>query len=589
MTSASALRRRKAGRVTAWILAGVLLIAVCAIAWIGVRGYLAYQHLTNARSAASDAASVLSDPAKASDLISTISAETSAARELTSDVVWQAGERLPWVGPQLAAVSTVADALDDVASQALTPLASVAASFSLDSIRPKDGAIDLTIFDGLREAASASASGLGTARSAIEGIQTAPLVGPLREAIDEVSGLLAQVSAGADTLNRTTQLLPAMLGADGPRDYLVVFQNNAEWRSLGGIVGAMVLVHTDGGKMTIGAQASSSDFSRYDDPVVPLTDDELRLFGKQPATFVQNVTQIPDFTRDAPIIQAMWERERGATVDGVLSLDPVALSYLLNATGPVELPTGDELTSENAVQLLLNEVYLRYENSAHQDAFFAAAAAAVFSSLTAGATEPAALVSALGRAGDEDRLMIWNAAAEEQSILDGTTLQGSLASTDPSSTEFGVYLNDGTASKMDYYMEAGSEAGWCHSGEAALSVTLRNAAPQDAASLPSYLTGGGLHGVPPGNVETVSYIYLPEGATLISTAAADAVESPRLGGGTDADRQVLVWTTRLAPGEEASLVVRVSAPRTEQIVTRMTPTVHAQNGDTVASLCEMAE
>ena len=44
-----------------------------------------------------------------------------------------------------------------------------------------------------------------------------------------------------DALSRTATLLPAMLGRDGPRDYLIVFQNNAEWRSLGGIVGALAL------------------------------------------------------------------------------------------------------------------------------------------------------------------------------------------------------------------------------------------------------------------------------------------------------------------------------------------------------------
>ncbi len=47
------------------------------------------------------------------------------------------------------------------------------------------------------------------------------------------------------------RLLPPMLGADGPRDYLVVFQNLAEPRATGGMFGSFAVVHTDQGKVTV--------------------------------------------------------------------------------------------------------------------------------------------------------------------------------------------------------------------------------------------------------------------------------------------------------------------------------------------------
>ncbi|MEV8218575.1 DUF4012 domain-containing protein [Microbacterium sp. NPDC077391] len=574
-------RRRRTGRIVGWVLGSILLVTLCLTAWVGIRGFLAYQHLADARERAGNAAAALADPASAAGLIREITTDTSAARELTSDAAWRVAEGVPWVGPQLVAVSSVAAAIDDVASYSLTPLASVAGSVSLDSIRPQNGAIDLSAFSELDGAASESTSGLAAAASAVDSIDAAPLLGPLRDAVDEVTDLLSQAHVAADALNRTTALLPPMLGADGPRDYLIVFQNNAEWRSLGGIVGAMVLVHTENGQITLGAQASSSDFTRYDDPVVPMTDDEIRLFGRQPASYVQNVTQIPDFTRDAPIVQAMWQRQTGTTIDGVLSLDPVALSYLLEATGPVSLPTGDELNADNAVQLLLNEVYLRYEDPRQQDALFTAAAASVFSSLTSGTVDPVALVTALGRAGEEHRLMIWNAAPDEQSVLDGTTLQGVLGPVDPDDAEFGVYLNDGTGSKMDYYMQVAAGVESCTNGESTLRVALRSTAPADAASLPWYITGGGNYGIPPGEVETVAYIYLPENAELVSARLPGQEEAPPLGGGTDAGRQVLVWTTQLAPGAEITLDVTVTTPDTDALTARVTPTVHGVDAVTV--------
>lgn len=60
-----------------------------------------------------------------------------------------------------------------------------------------------------------------------------------------MSDLLDTTSQATDALARATTLLPAMLGESGARNSLVVFQNNSEWRSLGGVVGAMavILVH----------------------------------------------------------------------------------------------------------------------------------------------------------------------------------------------------------------------------------------------------------------------------------------------------------------------------------------------------------
>jgi hypothetical protein len=65
-----------------------------------------------------------------------------------------------------------------------------------------------------------------------------PLIGVVGTAVDRADDLFSSVSTAVDTLSRTSRLLPDMLGRNGPRTYLVLVQNNAEWRSLGGIAGA---------------------------------------------------------------------------------------------------------------------------------------------------------------------------------------------------------------------------------------------------------------------------------------------------------------------------------------------------------------
>lgn len=585
---------RVAGTVFAWVLGAILLASIAATVWIGLRGLAAYTHLSAAEATAAKAVDNLSDPTQAAALIADLSQDTAAARELTSDPIWGAAEHLAWIGPQLHAVSTVAAAADDVASDALTPLAEVASTFTLDSFRPTDGKIDTAMFETIAEPARTGADGVATAAASVTALDDTAMLPPVRAAIDDVSNMLDSGATATDALARASALLPSMLGADGERDYLVVFQNNAEWRSLGGIVGSMALIHTDDGSMKLVDQDVASAFPKYEDSVVPLDADVERIYGTRPGQWFQNVTQVPDFSVSGELSREMWSRKHGLEVDGVISMDPVALSYLLNATGPIELPTGDVLTSENAVQLLLNDVYVRYEDPTAQDAFFAAAAASVFEALSNGTADPAALVGALGRAGDESRLLLWSAVADDQVVLAGTTLAGGLPATDHDTARFGVYLNDGTGSKMDYYVTAEPTIGWesCtldgHGrtvDPVTLTITLTNTAPADAAtSLPEYITGGGSFGVPAGTARTVAYVYLPEEYVLLD---AEITNDAGFGGGYHGDLQVMSFGADLKPGETVTATFSARPPEAgaATAIAEMTPTIDADLPTEFATEC----
>lgn len=585
-------RERTTGIIVASVLGAFLIVGAAGAAWIGIRGALAYGHVSDAQRAAQTLAGSLTDPTAAAEAVPGLAADTAAARALTSDPVWNAAEHLPWIGPQLEATATVIASVDDVAETALEPLAQAASGFSLDTLRPQGGAFDVAAIASLTDAATTATDSLTAASASVDAIDTAQLLPVLAAPVTEVSALLTDGRTAADALRRTAALLPLALGAEGPRTYLVMFQNNAEWRSLGGIVGAMAMIRTDAGRMDLVDQGSSSDFTRYADPVLPLSEEVLGIFVDKPGVYIQNVTQIPDYTIDGPLAREMWLRETGVSVDGVLTLDPVSLSYLLKATGPITLPTGEQLTSENAIQLLLNDVYLRYPQPRDQDAFFAATAAAVFHTIADGAADPAGLVNALVRAGEERRLFFWSADPNEQAMLDGTSLQGTLPVTDADTTRFGAYLNDGTGSKMDYYMKADSAVGWCTAtgGEqlATLTVSLTSTAPADAAtSLPGYITGGGGNGVDPGVARTVAYLYLPQGSELVSSTSAGVGSTPGFGQGSHDGRTVLVWESYLEPGQSTTATIQVRTPVTPQLQALTTPTIGGTGVVTAAGACPL--
>ncbi|KAF2414833.1 peptide synthetase [Microbacterium sp. B35-04] len=564
------------------MLGGILLLVMLGAAWVGIRGALAYSHLRDAQQTAAAVRESLADPATASAAITSLAADTGAAHALTSDPVWSLAEGVPWVGPQLAAVATVAESLDGVASTALRPLSEVAGTFQVDALRPQGGRLDLAPLQQISGAAETATDGVGAAAASVSAIDRTALVAPVRTAVDEVDGLLTEAGTATDALARATQLIPSMLGAEAPRNYLVLFQNNAEWRSLAGIPGAMALIHTEGGALSLAAQESSSDYERYDEAVLPLGDEITAIYGDRPARWIQNVTQVPDFAVSATLAREMWAREHGGQqVDGVIALDPVALSYLLQATGPITLPTGDVLAPDTAVPLLLNEVYARYPRPADQDAFFAVAAASVFAKLSSGDVDPAALVTALTRAGDEDRLLLWSAHDEEQRLLAGTTLAGGLPESDDGAARFGVYVNDGTGSKMDFYQNAVTTLAWdactvdasgAATGDAVLTVTIGNTAPADAANLPAYITGAGGFGVPAGITRTIGYLYLPEGFELVDATMSDG---SGFGGGMHDGRRVVSFAIDLTPGASATATVtaRASTPVAATLEAVTTPTL----------------
>ena len=524
----------------------LLVVGMLATAWVLVRGTIAYQHLAAVHTALAEATSAVDDPVAWADDLASTADDVAAAHALTDDPVWTAAGALPWIGPHLRAMASVASA-GDRALDALDQLREVASALSSGSLRASDGGYDVARLASWEPAARSAALALEVASSELSAAASADLRGSVADELARAREMVTRAHDEADALHRTTRLLPDMLGADRARSYLVVFQNDAEWRSLGGIVGAVAQIDTDRGRVRLTAQASSTEF---------------RGAGAAP------VAELPD----------------GTEVDGVIAVDPVALSYLLRATGPVTLPSGDVLTSENAVPLLLDEVYRRYPDPTHQDAFFQSASSAVFEAVAGGRVELRALADALDRAGRERRILVWNADPAEQAMLDGTTLQGALPAVDGGRTVFGVYVNDGTGSKMDYYMRLGVAASWCSPSSAALQVTLRNEAP-DPATLPDYVTGGGRYGVPVGHTLTGVYVYLPPGASVTHQRATGEGAASGFAGGRDRGRDVLKWSVRLAPGQSATLDLRVATPATDILETLTTPTIHAVDTPVGGAIC----
>lgn len=162
----------------------------------------------------------------------------------------------------------------------------------------------------------------------------------------------------------------------------------------------------------------------------------------------------------------------------------------------------------------------------------------------------------------------------------GTTLSGVMPADNSETTQIGVFLNDATGAKMNYYtkLETTLAAATCREdGRPSYRVTATwtNEAPADAASvLPEYVTGGGAFGVEPGSVKTRIVVYGPVGA-LIAGGTVNGENQPSQPT-YENNRPALQFETLLKPGESA--VVQVDflgeAADSGPLLVTTTPTIN---------------
>lgn len=451
---------------------------------------------------------VAGDSATAATAAATFSLEADAAASGTQGRLWQLAASFPALGANFAALATVTEVVDALSSDVLTP----ASAISLDSLKPQAGRIDIAAVSALTPTIENIDGALEKASVSLASVDRTGLLPEVADGLQRFESVIADVRPFIAPLKEIVSVLPSALGANAPRDYLLMFQGTSETRSLGGNAAVFIVLRAEQGALTIVEHVSSQDFHNAPPaPILALDPQAESIYGNKIGRYTADFTMVPDFPYAVTILQAWWEREGFHPFDAVISVDPVALSYLLAATGPVTLPTGDTLSAENAAPLLLNEVYFRYEDPFEQNAFFSAAADSVFNLVVGGAYSPISFFNEIARAANEGRVLYWSDSAAEMALVSGARMSGAMTTDSQGEPTIGVYVNDNTGSKMSYYLDMAIAV--CRTDrETHGNVTLSSAVTASEASrLPGYITGPYFE---PGTVSTYVVIYGPVGSSL---------------------------------------------------------------------------
>ncbi|WP_157155330.1 DUF4012 domain-containing protein [Diaminobutyricimonas sp. LJ205] len=560
-------------------MGAALLILAGTAAWIGIRGLEAKSELEKAKALVADAPSLVAAGEVPAGLAKLRSATEHAERAsaLTSDFIWRAAEVVPVAGGNLSAVRELAAVADSVLSVASEQLDSLAPVLSPAALKPVDGAIDLALLEEAGDAIKALVAAFDDARFRVDSINTDGLVDQVGVAVDSLDSLLTTYQPALQAGSELMAVVPGALGAEGPRDYLLVFQHNGEVMPRGGTIGSLVQVHVDQGRIELAQQASPVDFPRRSEPIIPIADDVRAIWPHGLGRTMQNLTETPRFSTSFEIAKSMWSERFGTEIDGLIALDPIALSYILEAVGPIPAPDGSLITSDNLVQSLMSDVYVKYSDPLEQDAYYQNLSEETFNRIVAGEFDPAVLIEQLVRSAEERRMLAWSGNTDEQALLLRSPFLGEPAPSTSEQDGIGVYWRDYTPSKLGFFMNQSvqiEQAQCDQQRRVRVTVKLTNTLPVGAVrSLPPYVTGGG-GTTREGTIDIATVVYAPTGYTVDRIA----VDGRDLGtkAGTDGEFVVGESRTEIAPERAGTFTFWFSTNQVETttIETDISPVVN---------------
>jgi Protein of unknown function (DUF4012) len=489
-----------------------------------------------------------------------------------------ANDRLdkPWaraaaVVPVAAIYQSAVSDMSHVGADGATVVADALDEIDFDRLRPQAGRFDLQALADLQSPLTWVRDALVDLQQTSQDVRSPWLVDRATYELDDFDESVAEHLPALQNALQAIELAPEMLGADGPRTYLLLFTTPSESRALGGFIGSYAELTVTDGQLVLG------DFGRAQDldaavvtAAATMSDHEefVQEFGRfgydtdgngavGDAAF-RNLDLTANFPWVGEIATELYTKTTGHKIDGVIAMDPHVVGALLGYTGTVHLDSlNQDVTPENAVQFLLRDQYVigAADNDVRADGL-AEAASQAFKGLIGGALpEPIELARDLGPLTSERRLLVWSAHEEEQELLETVDIAGEMPALDGADGWSFSVSNTG-GNKIDAYLQR--KAGYDATTDAdtdvttgTMSIELTNTAP--AEGLPNYVIGNRI-GKPLGTSSLLVTLYSPLGLEQVTVNGAVVGVTPGTEDGWNAYR----FSVDIPAGETATIDAALS-------------------------------
>lgn len=339
------------------LLAGLLVIAV----WLGWKGWRTYEAVRSLQARQAQIAQLATAGLDGVDLqaveelvtgvrrdVAIIKAETALFMPLTAYLGW-----VPQYGPLLVDAPEWLE-MADAGTLALVDLFTLGRPVleQLQSAENNDMRQLIVALDAMLPALEQSKPYVERITAAYQGIDSWQLLPAGLDAIQEPADELLPLAADALDL---IEIMPDLMGVDGPRTYLILAQNEDELRATGGFISGIGLMRVEDGAI------QSLDFvdsyevddlqnKPYDRPPEPY-----KRFMGLGLLLMRDANFWPDFPYSAEKTADLFRYGQDETppIDGVIAIDQEFLRALLDVTGPVVVEElGVAVNAENIAEQL---------------------------------------------------------------------------------------------------------------------------------------------------------------------------------------------------------------------------------------------
>jgi hypothetical protein len=559
------LRRRS----VIWTAVALLVVVVAFGCWLGLKAQTVKANLEQARNSAqlSRDALLKGDAVSASNLAGEAQSHAQAARDAAHAAPWNVAAAVPWLGSPFETGQQICDVVLGLTADVLKPTADAGATVAPDQLLA-NGRLNVQALRDEQPTLGKLSEAAGRLNSEAQQIAEPRYLTAIADARSQLQSQTADLAQLLENTDLAARLAPSMMGADGPRTYFMAFQTNAEARGTGGLLGGYGLLKFDDGRASVNTLGSNSELTR-EAGSVDLPEEFIRQYGiTNPTSDFRNSNQSAHFPYAAQIWRSMWEQQTGMNVDGVIAIDPVALSYMLDALGPVQMPDGETVTKDNVVELTESTAYVRFPNDQPaRKQYLQDIASEVVKKMMGPIESPRNLLDAFGRAVSERRISVWSSSPADQTLLEETPL-AHIIPDDPAPFA-AVVLNNLGGNKMDYYLDRQIEyvADGCDGDTRMSTVTVRltnTLTAADAATLPDYVAGklgfpkNSALNTPQGTMLTAVRLLATKGANVISVLING--KTTPVFRQTERGHPSFEADVSIPPGKTAELTFRLSEP-----------------------------
>lgn len=415
--------------------------------------------------------------------------------------------QLPIVGQQLRVLERVAS----IGARTIPVARDEITRVDPDRLRLVDGRLDLATIASYQPDFDRLADETRAARQTIARLPRVWLLPQVERPLTRFVATVVRADESARTADEAVRLAPAILGAEGPRTYLLAIVSPAESRGGGGFMSNYGVLTAKNGRLDLTKVGPLSDLENAGMQAKHYTasPEYLARYAKYDPTATWRIaTMSPDLPSVAKVMAQLYLQSGGSPIDGVIRIDPTAMSGLLRLTGPVRVPRlATTLDANNVVDYLLRDQYNQFSQQSLRKDVLGDVARAVFDRLTTGrSAQPSQFGDALSPAVRTGNLALWFRDARAQALVRRIHADAALPAKIGDS--FGVMVQNAGGNKIDEYLHRSMDYRTVVSASgdvrARAVVTLKNAAP--ATGLPLYVIGNDV-GLPIGTNQLYVSVY----------------------------------------------------------------------------------